>query len=477
MAFRGYFALDGVEIANSSRVVSHIGAEVPTNDLGLMTAPGDCSVDMIAPDRLLAPLGQGEVPVGAGRLLGTPPNGSRLYGPGLALVGDCWDTSNLCFGCRSSIEYDDSWTGLPDFLDDHIYRPELAPWATSRLPESLEFGGIWVLDVKGLDVTPTSRDVTENAGDGGAPGPSRVPSRKVSFDALLVACTNAGLTYGLQWLASQLRATEGRRDAVLRYLAAHPEHSDVDPASLVREVHGVVLSQEPQISELMNNTRGEHSQATIARVTWELTVTRPHAYSPPVEVPVMWDEITVEPIKFVHAADCKKPYSCEPMPALFARNCQVERIEVVTSPPPNCGGCLPVCAVASHIFQVPTFDYPLRSRETVASLAIRNTSPRDLTIQGYWRRCNFRSDCDDQRFPIQVNELPPSGELILDGVGRSYWVNLGGRKRRPFGIVGTPTGAPWRPAIIDRSLCWEFVVVTDGMATFEVDMTLRDREA
>lgn len=478
MPFRGYFALNGVEIANSSRVVAHIGADIPTRDIGLLTANEDCSLQPVAPGRLMAVPSETMVPIGPGRLLATVPDGARLYGPGMALVGDCWTPDNLCFGCRSAIEYDDSWPGLTDLLGDgNVYRPELAPWYTTRVPESAEFGGIWVMDVKGLDVTPMQREVTEMAGDGGAPGPGRNPSRKVTFDALLIACSNAGLTYGLQWLATQLRSTENRTDSTLRYLAAHPEHSAADPASLMREVHGVITTQEPQITDQKNAGRGDHHQATMARVSFELTVTRPHAYSPPVPVPVVWDEIATEPIKWVHAADCAPARSCEDMPALFSETCDVERIEAVNTPPPTCGGCLPVCALTTRVFEVPTMDWPVRGPETVASLKVRNTGVAPLTVQLWWRRCNALESCNDHRWPLQVTGLPAQAELVLDGVSGRYWVNYQGRKHRPFNIVGTPTGVPWRPAVIDRALCWELVTQTDGNASFDLGLVLHDREA
>lgn len=477
MPFRGYFALNGVEIANSSRVAAHLGMDLPTSDVGLLGADADCSMSAIGAGRLLATVPSSSVPVAPGRLLATPPDGSRLYGPGLALVGDCWTPDNLCFGCRSSIEYDDSWPGLTDLLGDGVYRPELSPWYTTRVPESAEFGGIWVMDVKGLDVTPTSREVTEMAGDGGAPGPQRNPSRKVTFDAVLMACSNAGLTYGLQWLTTQLRDTDGRSDSTLRYLAAHPAHSAADPVTLMREAHGVVLTQEPQIQSAVNAGRGDFHQATQYRVSFELTVTRPHAYSPPIPVPVVWDTIAVEPIKWVHAAECKPSLNCDDMPALFSDTCDIEHIDVVSTPPPTCGGCLPVCAVKTRVFEVPTFQYPIRGNETVATMRFLNTGARSLTLQAWWRRCNSLASCDDERFPIQISGLPAAAELVLDGVSGRYWVNYQGRKRRPFGIVGTPNGAPWRPAIIDRALCWELVVVSDADAAFDVGMVLADREA
>ncbi|ACF05027.1 minor tail protein [Mycobacterium phage Nigel] len=476
MAFRGYFALDGVEFANSSRVVAHIGANIPTMDLGLLGDPGDCSLTPVAGSPLLAELPASTVPIGPGRLLGTVPDGTRLYGPGLGLVGDCWTPDNLCFGCRDSIGYDDSWPGLADLLDDSLYRPELAPWYTTRVPESAEFGGVWVMDVKGLDTTPTQRDVTEVAGAGGAPGPVRNPSRQVTFDALLVACTNAGLTYGLQWLTCLLRATDADDGSTLRYLAAHPGGSTADPVTLIREVHGVVLSQEPQVQDAQNLARGQHSQATVYRVQWTMTVTRPYAYSPPVDVAVDWDETTLDPINWIHGADCKTPASCDDMPVFFAEGCDVEPIEVVTTPPPTCGGCMPVCAVQRRVFELPVFDSPYRCRQTAVTLRVRNNGEQPLTLQAFYRQTDTREQCGDQLWPIQLTGVPSQGEVVLDGISGRFWLNWAGRKRRPFNMVSTMSGVPWRPAVIDRDRGWELVVISDGAATFDVSMSLADRE-
>ena len=171
-----------------------------------------------------------------------------------------------------------------------------------------------------------------------------------------------------------LRAADADDGSTLRYLAAHPGGSTADPVTLIREVHGVVLSQEPQVQDAQNLARGQHSQATIYRVQWTMTVTRPYAYSPPVDVAVDWDETTLDPIGWIHGADCKTPASCADMPVFFAEGCDVERIEAVTTPPPTCGGCMPVCAVQTRVFQLPTFDSPYRCRQTAVTLRVRNNS-------------------------------------------------------------------------------------------------------
>lgn len=489
MAFRGFFALDGVEIANSSRVVAHLGADTPLVDafpsgaiIGTDLVIGDdFIIEADAAECGLTEVSSGlfEIPEDSMQVgnFWSPPDGSRRYGPGLIEVDDlCWDTSRLC-GCNLNVSYDDSWPGLRSYTQDAVYRPELAPWFSTRIPESGEFGGIWVMDVVGLGPASVSRAVTEMVGSGAAAGVHRDTAKVVTFDALLIACTNAGLEYGLSWLTCLLRDTNSRTDAVLRYFAAHPSHTAASYSELVRESHGVVLTKSPEVKEVAGSGRGQaHNQATMYRVTWEMTLLSPYAYRPPVDLDVTWDTVEIEPIEWVHAADCVKPESCETMPVLFSADCQPETIDVVTSPPPSCGGCLPVCEIDRYVYQVPTMDFAFRCTDTAVNLVVENTGQIPLTLQGYWRVCGTDERCQDNRHPIQVAGLPVGASLTLNSVLGRYWADYDGRRRRPVGIVGTPTGAPWVPTFIDRTTCWEFVVEAAPDASFEISMSLIDRE-
>lgn len=497
MAFRGWFALNQVEIANSSRVVAHLGHVVPTDDYGIFgtTLPDDCGLlpvlqegsygGSVADSAATSDSGGWEwsglfeVPADAvmvSKGLYRPMNGARRFGPGLYEVGDCWGPANICRDCNLNVLFDDTWDGLADFLNDGEYRPEVAPWYTTQLPESAEFGGVWVMDVEGLDTTPIERKITETVANGGVASPHRDTTRTVHFDALLVACTNAGLQYGLNWLTNRLRETNTSTETRLRYLTAHPGHSGVDPDELVRDLHSVVMTKAPEVKEQFVTGSGANKQANIYRVSWEMAALNPYSYLPPVPITVDWDRITRQPINWIHAADCHKPDPCLKMPVMYSTECVPEEILTVTTPPPVCGGCLPVSGIDKYVFTLPTQNYVFRSRETAVSMVITNTGEESLSLQAFFRVCNTDIRCDDNLFPLQVSGLPSGAELHLDGITGRYWAYYDERVRRPIGVVGTPNGAPWRPPLIDREQCLNFIVQAAAGAEFTVSMTMADRE-
>jgi hypothetical protein len=365
---------------------------------------------------------------------------------------------------------------LAEFLGDYVYRPELAPWYTTELPESGEFGGVWVMSVEGLDTTPVERPITDAIGHGAVAGPYRDAPRRVTFDALLIGCTNAGVDYGLKWLTCLLRGTNTTTTSTLRYLTAHPGGSDADPDSLVRDLHNVVLTKAPEITETITTGPSRGRQADMYRVSWEMTALKPYSYLPPVAVTVDWDTITRQPINWIHHSDCKKPETCEDMPILFSADCVPEEIEKVSAPPPVCGGCMPVSAIDKYSFVVPTQDYAFRCRDTAVSMVLTNTGENPLTLQAFWRVCGTDYRCEDNQWPLQVSGLAPGAELHLDGITGRYWAYWDHRIRRTVGVVGTPNGAPWRPPLIDRQTCWEFVIQTASSSEFTTSMVLTDRD-
>lgn len=525
MAYRGYLALNHVEIANSARVVAHLGGSTPTVDLGYFnTNDGSYDIDPDAPGVDVHPLYDwvfqpgvgfvlpdgvtlvehpefptwyllswapctpiqstehpgfglpmdGQIEISEG--LWTPPPGARIFGPGLFIHDQCWGDPAACSPCRSLVAYDDTWPGQREWLGDVEYRPELAPWYTSEIPESGEFGGVWVMDIQGLDSTPTERSIVASSGSGAVAGPNRDGHRTVTVDALLLACSNAGVEYGLKWLTGRLRATTKTQDLALRYLTASPANTAADPDTLVREAHNVVMTSAPHKTGSYNIGSKSHQHGTVYRVTWELTILSPYSYLPPIDVPVEWDRITRQPINWIHAADCAKPETCLDMPVMFSATCVPEEIERIETLPPVCGGCLPVSAIDKYQFRVPTMEYAFRGRETAVSLVVKNTGMSPLTLQAFWRVCGSDVRCEDNQFPLSVSGLPPGAELHLDGITGRFRAWHDEMWRRPVGIVGTPNGAPWRPPVVDRQTCWDFIVQTASTSSFAMTMSMADRE-
>jgi len=552
LAFRGFFELNDVELTNTSRVVSHLGMEVPTQDIevfgaddpltagfiesppgsglyipastesspasglydlagtstgsafvedppgsGLYSSSGSrsCVLEAVSFGLFVIPASSSEaLPAHPGMF--TVPDGAVQSGPLLFFMsGNCWDAPRSCSGCRERVEYDDSWPLLRAWRDDPVYRTELAPWFTIRTPESAEFLGVWVMNVKGLEVTPTARTITEMVGSGATAGFNRDPSRTVSFEAILVACTNAGLEYGLDWLVCRLRETTERTDSALRYFTAHPSHTAADPEDLVREVHGVVLKTPLEVTDLFVTAPGPNRQANMARVTWEFVATRPYSYAPPIHLDVVWDEIQVQPVDWVAAQDCTVPDTCAQVPVMVSATCPPQTVEVVSSPPPSCGGGISGCDLETFVYYLPSLNFPLRCHETAISMSIQNLNVNPLTLQGYWRPCIADPLCGETFFPFQLAGLPSMALLVLDGISARYWATkedpsqdidpstgrvlpgLRGRPFKPVGIVGTPSGAPWTPPIIDREDCWQLVVIAVEGDLFEITLSLADREA
>lgn len=469
-----------MEFANTSRAAAHLVPDTPTDDAILHPEdPVDCSPQMFS-DLLYVPQDDA---MPQGDLLRTIPDGARRYSDGLYEFGNCWGPSSICVagdddrcGVTIVLGCDDEWDALPEFLGDAFYRPELAPWYTLRTPESAEFGGIWVMDVKGLDATPVERSVTELVGSGAAAGPHRDRSRTIVFDALLLACSNAGVEYGLKWLTCVLRETKYTTDNILTYLAAHPGRSGAVPSSLVRQVRQVVLTKAPEVTAAQGGSV-RNSQANLYRVTWEMTALSPYVYMPSVQIPVEWDTVALKHINWVHRADCHLPDTCSPMPLLFSQECPPEYVEVIASPPPVCGGCLPLCAILQHTWDVPSRrELPYMCRETAVSYYIRNLGEHPLSLQAFWRICGADVRCEDTSWPLQISGLPPAATLTLDSVTGRFSAFYDNRIHYPVGVVGTPTGSPWRPAIVDRGQCWEFIALTDEQAEFDIAMTFLDRE-
>jgi hypothetical protein len=417
--FRGWVLLNGQEIANTSRLLAHMMPTAPTQD--------------------------GET----------------------ASIMSC--------ACDIRVPYDDSWTGLAAAVGDDPYIITNAPWYDAAKPESAEFAGVWMMDATGFDSVPVQRSVSDAICAGGVATRARDTARTVSFSALVIACTNAGARYGINWLSCTLRQANARGGVDLEFYGAHPEDTAADPATLRRAMYGVVLTSSPTVVDFMGKGgSARHRQASIYRVEWELTATDPYIYAPSTILPISWDLIENENITWAHAPDCTDSASCG-LPTIYNAECVPPDVPIATAVIPTCGGCLPICEIERRSWELPT--QLGACDDTLISVRVTNDSETDpLTVTMYWQPCGSTDVCD-RVSPLQISGLPAGNTVVADSVTGRPYVLVDNVAHRQVGIVSTPSGAPWRPIVLETMLCWELVAETTPGAEFTVLLEMRERDA
>ena len=418
MAFRGYFALNGQEMANSSRLIAHMRPTVPAED-------GDTASMM-----------------------------------------EC--------ACEVSVPYDDSWTGLRAAIGDDPYVIANAPWYDAARPESAEFAGVWVMDCSGFDSVPVQRDVADAICAGGVASRARDTARTLTFSALVVACTNAGARYGMNWLSCVLRQANARGGVDLEFYKAHPEDTAASPESLRRALYGCVLTQAPTVVDLSGKGGGaRHRQASIFRVEWEMVATNPYLYGASSALGVAWDTTEEEPIEWAHAPDCEDTASCG-LPTIYNADCVPPTVPIASAVIPSCGGCLPICEIERRTWELPT--QLGACDDTVVTVRVTNDGEDPLTVVMYWQPCGSTEQCD-RVAPLQVSGLQTDHTVVADSVTGRPFVSVDGVPHRQVGIVSTPSGAPWRPITLESLTCWELVAESAPGAEYTVIIETRERDA
>lgn len=400
-------------------------------------------------------------------------NTSRLIAHTSPDVPQSWEEAEL--QCRCAVDYvvgDDTWPALGVFLGDDPYVLTNAPWYNATIPQSAEFLGYWVTATDGFGPVPVDRGVSDAICAGGVAGPHRDRHRQLSIEAMLVACTNAGAEYGLEWLACRLRPATALRGVTLEYLNAHPEDSAAVPALLRRTMNRVVLTREPRITSRMG--AGPNRQAAVYGVDWEMAALDPYVYGPVTSETVVWDSTVVEGIEWAHPPDCENPRSCTDIPVLASASCVPNVVDVRPVQPPVCSGCIPVCEVETRVAQIPSAAGVLCKDQAVTLTVTAGSQP--VSVNMWFRPCGDTALCDRTGY-LSLAGLPAGATLVADAVaGRAYGL-LGGEQVQQVGIVHTPSGAPWTPPILDSSQCWELVAQSAPGAGYTVQVQVRGRQA
>lgn len=377
--------------------------------------------------------------------------------------------------CRVDfIRYDDSWPGLRAYLGDAAYTITTAPWYDAAIPQSAEFLGVWLMKVEGDGPVPVDRTVNDAICPGGIASPNRDRARTVTVEAILVGCTHPGVMYGLEWLACQLGPSKEYAGTTLDYLSAHPENSAVTPSTLRRTMSRVVLTKEPGIVNRYNSGPANR-QGSMITVDWEMVALDPYTYGPATSGTITWDTDVTESITWAHPPSCADPSSCDTIPVLASVECIPNVIDIAPAPPPVCAGCVPVCSVQTRTYQLPEAT-GVFCRDEAYTFTVTAGGGNDISVNFWLRPCGSTDLCDRSNF-LSLAGLPAGTTVTADSIlGQAYGV-VGGQHVRQVGIVYTPSGAPWSPAIVDASECWELVAQHEPGLSFTVSYSVRGRSA
>lgn len=361
-----------------------------------------------------------------------------------------------------------------------------APWHDSAAPESTGFGGVYIRSITGLDVSPSTRTVTELPGGGGVPSVARDKPRTMLVTAWLAAVSDLSLSYGLAWLDAVLHddCAGGCAGDTMCLLAAEPvcatgtqAQADACWLDLARTVHDVVCVDGPTVTSTVALSSGGCAPGAAGRpvgATVEFTLV---AGSPGI---YRWPEIVADGLTF----NAPAPVS----------GCQIEWIPVGpgrarTCPPPvRCGppgGCAddPLNAAADLVPLYRTAGLCM-ARESEAwtagtaspglvprwldSVPIITVSPgpadiRRLTIRLHANPMLETVTGPDDLDPctavaeVGVSWLARETTLVIDGRTRDAYVICPGGAREPAGHLLTgPDGGPF---VWPRVVCGALVSV------------------
>jgi len=97
---------------------------------------------------------------------------------------------------------------LPYMLGDGLrYASALideAPWVDDNRPESIDFWGVYPLEITGLEDSTRGSTVVESLIDGGTPGRIRHATKTIVFNCVLIGANEAAVSYGVTWLRQAL---------------------------------------------------------------------------------------------------------------------------------------------------------------------------------------------------------------------------------------------------------------------------------
>lgn len=376
----------------------------------------------------------------------------------------------LCVGLEAA-------TGGP-FVDPVT---DEAPWYDAQVPASAEFCGVFLADLTGLATAPEGVSVTTLPSGYGSPG-ARLPAPRVmGATTTLIASTERGLNYGLQWLESMLTAescTPACLGQTLQFFAHCAQ------AGMVRRyLYDVTLTDGPDLTARKALPRCDDKGAWLATVDFTFTANNPwiylerqHTYTERFSsdavsgCDVRWYEVD---------KGCPETVSCDTDPAadfLADPNCTAgPALPGYGTESDNCG-CLSRFIAASGVMALrnePDVAEPAAEwmgQVPVVEIDTGAGTMRRLTVR-FFQRPSVDTDCNetvaalcDACAELNVPYLPGGATLMVDGrLRRALAIEEStGRISDATHLLRGPTGGRWDwPELTGPAFCVQILV--DGV--------------
>lgn len=348
---------------------------------------------------------------------------------------------------------------------DAAYNPADNPWFDPADPDSLDFAGLLVTSVTGLEPGPITRTVTQNASQGATLGQPVQAAPSIVVTGLLMAATCCASDYGLRWLRSVLQGAcgGGCSGDDLVFLSCVPEFPDEDcgpvdfPAALApyyRTFKNAACIAGPDVSQIIPRGCPGCYDCGITEVTFTLSAADPCVYRDPVRIST--GSLDLQPttgtcVEWIDNSlldqDCSGDDSCS-----TAMNCATDPNCVDVSPPsmptltnPCVNDCLPAAQYGACI-DIPAGTFPNTTQGTlVLSIFTGDLPMRNIQIKVWQNPLNLPADqLEDCAMcsVLAISYVAANSTLTIDGGARTATIScVGGTSVRANPYIASGTGS------------------------------------
>lgn len=343
------------------------------------------------------------------------------------------------------------------------FNPADSPWFDPAEPDSLDFAGLLVTSVTGLEPGPVTRTVSQNGVQGAVLGQPVQAAPTIVVTGLLMAATCCAGEYGLRWLRSVLQGAcgGGCSGDDLVFLSCVPEFPDEDcgpvdfPAALApyyRTFKNAAVISGPDVSQVIPRGCPGCYDCGITEVTFTFSAADPCVYRDSVVLVdndsfdlvtncVTWIDGTVA------GADCSAGDDCS-----TAMNCATDPNCVDVSPPSMptlTNPCVPTCVPLvqyQSCFDIPAGTFPDTTQGTLAIEIFTGKLPmRNIEIKVWQNPLNLPPDqlegcavCS----VLAISYVAANSTLTIDGGAKTATIAcVGGTTVRANPYIASGTGS------------------------------------